>query len=328
MEIVDPDKSLSSSFEVGYDVKLKLGFDDVPDNYLLYGFISGNGIEETDNGYRLQCFDYLNQLVTENIYLTKPDEPVKNIYGNINYRKNYDGWECYNVISDLVNSLEGTPLTVGGAGTYPMKVISTANSFYGMGTKKSFIDKALALCTDTDLVTNPYPLNYHYYQTNDSTGATFQFIKEKNSDTATPEYYFDDTSFMLTGNIIYNIDQYTSAKVSDTDIYYRNEGAISTYGEKCIILDKVHESYAKNHQMAVDVVEKLRFPNRSFEIQVYGGLDIELGNYVNISSDTKPNLSGTHQVNQVSYEVSSNTVTTTLTLSNRLTKLIDTIQLK
>ena len=328
VNIIDPDKELASSFEIGYDVKLKLGFDDLPDNYIFNGFIGTNGLDDTESGYSLQCYDFVNQAVTENVYLTKPDEPYKNIYGNIVYRKGYDGWECYNVVQDLFDSLYGAPLTVGGKGTNPMKKIRTEDSFYGMGTKKSFADKALALCTDTDLNTNPYPLAYHYFQTNSSSESTLNFIKEKDLDSATPEYYFDDRSFMLNSNLVRNIDQYTSARVKDTDIYYKPASARATYGEKCILLDKKYESYDNNYQMAVDLVERLRFPRTSFEILVFDGLDIELGNIVEIQSDIKPSIKGTYMVHGINYEFNDSSVTTKLSLNNKATNLKDVIQLK
>ncbi len=130
ISIADPEKLLHTSVGVGFDVRLKLGFDGESDNWLFRGYVAPQGITFTDMGITIRCYDFLSQLVRERILLTEPDAGLEDINHNIVFSENYDGDECFNSVTNVVESLENSPLTVAGKGTWPQKVIEPEDGIY------------------------------------------------------------------------------------------------------------------------------------------------------------------------------------------------------
>ncbi len=321
MKLNDPNKLLTNSIYCGCNIRLKAGLGGLPDDWLFWGYVSQDGINNTEDGVSVKGLDFIGDLVGDTVNLTEPDKPYYDFYGNMVHSKNYDGRECFEAIQDL---LSGTNFTIAGSGTYPTCHIRPEDKIYCKNeNKKSIIDKILKLCKDEDLSTYRLPLYYHYYQINTDTANLFKFIKEKDIPSSIAIHNFTDENGIVSVKPTSQVEQYTRAVINDTVIDYNDTDAVAKYGVKTIKLDKKYDSQESNYQYAKDIVNKFKFIRYSYQVIVWNGLNIELGDIVNINSERYPEANGKHQVYSVNYQFDKDSVTTTMTLDNPFSKFLD-----
>ena len=298
-------------FHIGDSIRVFAGFDTVYPQPIIEGKIYPNNLQHGEGRINVTVNDYITMLSYEYLYLSAD-------------AMNYNGWECAMAVLDVVEGLNGVPLTFSASGSYDiMNYVVPANEVYGDPISRlDVVKKLMNLMIDVDYVNLYRPMRYHYFQYDDYDGTTytprFRIIKETDPASSTANKVLDASVNAYSGSASSNDYFYNAIRIGESkNLVIQDDDSIGRYGRFERVLSKDYDQPVQNTDLASTLLYTYNKSTYSFNISVRDWYSFNLGDIVEVSNMRNGLLNGNHVVVEIKGSPSGGTIT----LSNVMTDL-------